>query len=409
MYNALLLRSKYISFIKRSASLFSIFGILFIPFPFSVLPSQQLVTSFLFDAIIVFLKPYFFDTIRYKEISSDSSSMYMLVIILIALSLLLSLIIESIHLPKKYYTPLFYYKHLLIAYYLSLQLLNYGFDKVFRGQFYLPEPNTLYTPVGFLDKDILFWTTMGVSYEYSIFLGIIQIISGIFLLFRSTRLLGFLSAILIFINIVAINLSFDISVKLYAFFLLFLAIIGCSYYLQPIKRFIFQLQSYVSKISIIKAHPFTYLFLKAFFILLILFETLYPNITSPKIQAQENPLEFLYGGYEVISILKNGDTKQKKNIKRIFIHRQNYIIFQDMEDTMSDYALEVHPIKKEFILKDYTSSSQTIRYNYSEKDRILELNYSKENILYRVTAKLLSNDQLPLLKNNFHWTIDEIK
>jgi len=37
-------------------------------------------------------------------------------------------------------------------------LLNYGTDKLFLEQFYKPDANILFTPLGFLDSDILFWS-----------------------------------------------------------------------------------------------------------------------------------------------------------------------------------------------------------------------------------------------------------
>ena len=49
---------------------------------------------------------------------------------------------------------LWYGLHTGVAWFLALQLLQYGFDKVFKHQFYLPEPNTLYTPLGLLPPDL---------------------------------------------------------------------------------------------------------------------------------------------------------------------------------------------------------------------------------------------------------------
>src|SRR5205085_9499653 len=109
----------------------------------------------------------------------------------------------------------------LFIYYLCLQLLKYGVDKIFKNQFYLPEPNTLFTPAGMLDKDILYWSTMGTSYGYNIFLGSLEIAAALFILIKRTRLIGLLLSLGILINVTEVNFGFDISVKLFSLFLLF--------------------------------------------------------------------------------------------------------------------------------------------------------------------------------------------
>jgi hypothetical protein len=88
----------------------------------------------------------------------------------------------------------------------------------------LPEPNLLFTPLGQLDKDILYWSTMGSSYGYNLFLGCTELLTGVLLFFRKTRAIGALAAVFICANIVAVNFSFDISVKLLSSFLLLLSL-----------------------------------------------------------------------------------------------------------------------------------------------------------------------------------------
>ena len=55
---------------------------------------------------------------------------------------------------------------------------------------------------------------------------ILQVIAASLLLFKKTRTIGILITIGILTNVVAINFSFDISVKIYATFLFFLAILN---------------------------------------------------------------------------------------------------------------------------------------------------------------------------------------
>jgi hypothetical protein len=125
----------------------------------------------------------------------------------------------------------------IIAYYLAFQMLYYGFNKVFKCQFFLPEPNILYTTVGETSKDLLFWTVMGSSYSYTVFGGCLELLAAILLLNKKTRLLGALVCVVIMSNVVAINFCFNISVKFYATFFLLLALLLITPYAKSLYYF----------------------------------------------------------------------------------------------------------------------------------------------------------------------------
>ncbi len=71
----------------------------------------------------------------------------------------------------------------------------------------------------------ILWAFMGVSKAYNFFTGVIELISGILLTFRRTTLLGALIAAGAMANVVALNYSYDVSVKIYSTQILLEAII----------------------------------------------------------------------------------------------------------------------------------------------------------------------------------------
>jgi len=151
------------SFIYEVSILFSFLGMLFIPFSFRIVQIQSKITQLAFEDLIIWFASYF-DAIKIvnPEISSDSSTLYILVFILLILALVLVLLTKlSENFQKKNSIVLFQNIQLVLVFYLSLVMLKYGFDKVFKVQFYLPEPNLLYTPLGLLERDILYWSTIG--------------------------------------------------------------------------------------------------------------------------------------------------------------------------------------------------------------------------------------------------------
>lgn len=129
-----------------------------------------------------------------------------------------------------------------LSYVLAFFLFKYGCDKLFKIQFYYPEPNILFTPFGKLDLDILYWSTIGKSHGYNIFLGIIEIIPGFLLLHSKTRKLGALIAFMVLIHVLMINIFYHIEVKILSSFLVLISFAVLFHYRKELISFFFSAQ-----------------------------------------------------------------------------------------------------------------------------------------------------------------------
>lgn len=377
-------------------TLFILNGILFIPFSFSFSAIQLKICQFIFLPIVEKITRQFQYNLLLTDFSSDSLAMYLLILILVIVSLLFSLFLYYMEKRKGYNLNLEDKIRPIIRYYLALILLIYGFSKVFKAQFYLPEPNLLFTPLGNLDKDILFWSTIGSSRSYSIFLGIIEIIPALLLLFRKTAFIGSLMAIGVLIHVVSINFSYSISVKIFSLFLLILALFLA---FKTIKNtwHLFQTGQFSTtdffepKRSYKK--PF-YPFLKSLIIVLLFIEALAPAIKSSNFNDDKVLRPLYHGAYNV--------QENQWGIKRFFIHRDGYLIFQDKNDSMTDYKFQLVN-KNVFLLKDYQLNAQTGKLKWNPTTRKMELILNSIHLV----GQQIDLKSLPLMKSQFSWTVDQ--
>ncbi len=109
---------------------------------------------------------------------------------------------------------------LYLRYVLASTMLSYGFAKVFKAQFPFPEPGRLLETYGDSSPMGLLWTFMGASTAYTIFSGLGEVLGGGLLFFRRTTTLGALVLTGVLANIVVLNFSYDVPVKLYSSHLL---------------------------------------------------------------------------------------------------------------------------------------------------------------------------------------------
>ena len=110
-----------------------------------------------------------------------------------------------------------------VRYALAFILIQYGLVKIFKTQFWFPEPDRLIQPYGESSPMALMWTFMGYSAPYNLFTGAIEIAAGALLFFRRTTTLGALVCAAIMGHIVVLNLSYDVPVKLFSLHLLLIS------------------------------------------------------------------------------------------------------------------------------------------------------------------------------------------
>lgn len=355
---------------------------------------QYTITSFLFGDLTEWISV---DVLPYKkariDFSSDSISMVILIILLLILSIILSISVK-----EKYYQKLLYLFKEISVLYLAVILMKYGIDKIFKAQFYLPEPNILYSRFGTLDKDILFWSTMGTSRLYSIFTGALELTSAFFILFNRTRTFGLLISIGMLINIVGINLGFDISVKLFSLILLLMAVFCLEKEWNVLFRFLILKKETKLKeehIVFIKRHP-GWMFFKTLLLGLSLVMILFPYMSSGNYNDDTLERPFLHGAF------KNID--KESEIQYVFFHRNQYLILMDKDDNRLDFHYSLKSSTK-LMLEDDNGKSILAGFSYQKKGGILTIAIGKN----KIQAKELDWRKMNALQPLFHTVIEEVR
>lgn len=125
---------------------------------------------------------------------------------------------------RKNYNKADYWLCVFTRYYLALFAFLYGIIKLFSLQMTFPNPSLLATPLGDFLPMRLSWMFMGYSTPYQVFSGVMEIIAGILLLSRRTATFGTVVATGVFMNVMMMNLSYDIPVKIFSMRLVFMSL-----------------------------------------------------------------------------------------------------------------------------------------------------------------------------------------
>ena len=257
------------------------------------------------------------------RLESDSAGLYVHSGILLFISSSLAFVW---HFSEKNENRKVIYNKVLIeisSFYLSMQLFSYGFSKLFKAQFFFPEANTLFTPLGYLDRDILFWSAMGTSHTYSVFSGIIELVPALMLIFPRTRTLGASIAFGVMLNVFMLNMGFDISVKLFSAFLIFLSLNVLKAEFRNLYLF------FLSELSI-KRNPISLswknIIYRSIFGLFLIVNGMFPFILAGNFNDDLAQRPDLNGAYEINQFVHLPNKKEEKEQKRIRTERINKML-----------------------------------------------------------------------------------
>jgi len=155
--------------------------------------------------------------------SGDTALQYVQQAMFLAIALVGTVVWSILDRRRTEYRELHSWVRVLVRYALALILFSYGFSKLFPQQYgplsfaRLMEPYGEFSPMGAL------WSFMSASRPYAVFAGTIEVTGAALLLFRRTSTLGAVVSTAAMTNVVALNFSYDVPVKLYSTNILLMA------------------------------------------------------------------------------------------------------------------------------------------------------------------------------------------
>src|SRR5688500_9924240 len=153
--------------------------------------------------------------------SGDTSWSWTQLWLYLSLAAIACVVWSAVDRRRAHYERLAWWLRTIVCYYLALFALTYGIIKLFALQMAFPTLSQLATPLGDFLPMRFSWLFIGYSVPYQFFSGAMETIAGLLLLYRRTMTAGLFAATGAFLNVVMINLSYDVPVKLYASHLLF--------------------------------------------------------------------------------------------------------------------------------------------------------------------------------------------
>jgi hypothetical protein len=358
-----------------------------------------------------------YDITVFTNGSGDTTYDYLVILFIFVVSLAGAAIWAVLDRKRSSYNQLYYWLTVVVRYYVAFTMLTYGFVKVFKLQFPAADPVTLLQPYGYSSPMGLAWTFMGYSEGYNFFTGAGELLGGILLLFRRTTTLGAMVTVAVMGNVMAMNYSYDIPVKLLSTMLVIMSLWLMAKDLQRLYNFFFANRTALpSNITppVIRKKALR-ISLRVFKILLIGYFVVmgfYGSITALSQYGDKAAKPPLWGIYNVETFVRNNDTipplqTDETRWKQLIVGGyRNYprSHIRDMDDSLRSFVFK--PDTTTMLVEMYprrdTSVKNKLAYSYPDKEHLeLKGKYNGDSIYVRM--KIYNMKNFLLINRGFHW------
>ena len=342
----------------------------------------------------------------------DKTYTYVLIFCYLILALVAMAVWTLLDSRRANYARLHEWLRVYVRFALAAAMIQYGAYKVIPEQFGTPFPSTLLQPIGESSPMGLLWTFMGASIPYVIFTGAAEMLGGLLLAARRTTLLGALVCIGVLSNVVMLNLSYDVPVKVHSSHLLLMAVFLAA----PDLRRLASLFVWNRRVPPAEQHP---LFAsRRGNLAALIFRTviiLYVTVAALH-QSYENKLQFadvaarqrLYGAWEVEELTVDGAVRpllvtDETLWRRLVFEWPGAIGIQYAhESEVRDYSLMLDPGPHVFTLCCEPEWNAAISFKRAGPD-VLALEGTVNGKQIRGRFRRMDESRFLLISRGFHW------
>jgi hypothetical protein len=286
--------------------------------------------------------------------------------------------------------------------------------KVIPTQFPAPSLTTLVTPLGDMTLSALLWASIGAAPAYEIFTGCIELLGGVLLLAPRTTTLGAIVSAAALSQVLALNMAYDIGLKLVSFHLIVLAIFLVAPEVTRLADvFLWNRATGASAepqlLRTPRANRIALAAQLAFGVYLLGMYA-YINVRFWEVGGGGRPKSVLYGIWDVEQLSVDGQLRPPhlndydRRWRRVILDAPDTVVFQRTDDSFARYGVLIDPDRKTLALTKGNSRRWKADFIFERPspDRLI---VDGEMDGHRIEARLrlVDFDTFRLLNSHFRW------
>lgn len=295
------------------------------------------------------------------------------------------------------YERLYRWFRIFLRFALGTSMISYGFSKAFPLQMPAPQLTRLLEPYGNFSPMGVLWYSIGASFAYERFVGIVEVVGGALLFFPRTQLVGALVVLGATIEVFMLNMTYDVPVKLFSFHLVMMSV----FLIAPFAKSLIvhttrtRGQSYWASAA--------QLLIGAYLVWVAGFASA-QNVGQYGYMAPKPPL---YGIWTVETMTIDGVERAPlvtdyDRWRRVIIQSAPAMQFWRMDDTFFALSKKLDPATRTITLADGKVAAGTLTYQQPSADRLF-FDGTLNNHAIHMETRLFDHNQMLLKTRGFHW------
>ena len=297
---------------------------------------------------------------------------------------------------------------------LAASLFEYGMTKIIPTQFPAPPLTALVTPVGELTLSALLWTSIGAAQPYQIFTGCIEVLAGVLLLIPRTTTLGAAIGLGALLQIFALNMAYDIGLKLVTLHMIALAVILLAPDLRNLADFFLRHRPAAASTPPppvrTRRGQRVLLVAQVAFGAYLLGMYAYINWSFWQVAGGGRPKSALYGIWNVEQLSVDGEVRPPqlndydRRWRRVIFDTPDSLVFQRTDDSLATYGASLDPGRMVLALTKGASRNWAANFTLERpsQDRLI-VDGEMDGHRIREQLQRVDFDAFPLLNSSFRW------
>jgi uncharacterized membrane protein YphA (DoxX/SURF4 family) len=344
--------------------------------------------------------------------SGDKTVDFVLIVCLFVFSLIATAVWSILDRRRTSYSALHKWFMLFLRFALAGQMLVYGFAKAVPLQMPFPGLFTLIEPFGNMSPMGVLWSSVGASQPYEIVVGCLELIGGILLFIPRTATLGALISLLDMSYVFALNMTYDVPVKLLSLHLVLIALIFLAPQFRRLANFFFldRTAEPAPRIPLFRTPRANRIALavQALFALWLIAANIWGARIDWKKYGPGLSKPALYGIWDVDEFSTDGQTRPPLLTDTARWHRfifdRRFAAIQQMNDTQAYYTPSIDTKKNTLALTQRHANNQTLNFTFARPapDQLI-LDGQLDGHKTHIQLRLEDTHKFLLLSRGFHW------
>ena len=297
---------------------------------------------------------------------------------------------------------------------LGTTMLTYGFIKLIPVQMPAPTLGRLLEPFGNFSPMGVLWASIGASRPYEMVVGTAEVMGGLLVMIPQTSRIGAILCLVDAADVFALNMTYDVPVKLFSFHLVLMSIFLLAMDARPLVNLFL-----LGRTDALRPEPAVVTSRRArrgsmiaqiAFALYIAGYSASGSAKSWKQYGGGTPKPPLYGIWEVGEMTLDGQSRpallgDTLRWRRAYIQRAGQMAIQRMNDSITGYFAKLDTSAGKIVLtsaRDSTLPKQTLSYSRPDGEHLM-LDGPFFGHTVHAEAKLRPANTFLLTTRGFHW------